>query len=154
MLFCLEVYQALNLKKLNKNMDIDLNDFDKTLFIFNGEKKRNITPHKYMPKEYLTVGSEFYYFDGEFNCVRLIKITYIRSEVCFYTIEDEKHSNEYWFPSGSFFAVTLESKKYITNLNTDYYDVVTRWGKSEIIYAKDNEEKSWIKPYIETENKL
>lgn len=128
-------------------MDIDLNDLDKTSFILNGKKKRDITPHKYTPKEYLMVGGEFYYFDGERNCVRLIKITYIRSGLCFYTIEDENHSNEYWFPVDCFFAITLEAKKYITNINTDYYNVVTRLGKSEIIYVKDDEEKSWIKPY-------
>lgn len=128
-------------------IEIDLNDLDKTMFILNGKKKRNINPHKYMPEEYLMVGGEFYYFDGEFDCVRLIKITYIRSGMCFYTIEDENHANEYWFPSGCFFAITLESKKYITNINSDYYNVVTRLGKSEIIYVKDDEEKSWIKPY-------
>lgn len=128
-------------------MDIDLNDFDKTMFILNGEKKRGINPHEYMPEEYLTVGSEFYYFDGDHECVRLLKITYIRSRVCFYTIEDENHVKEYWFPSGSFFAVTLEAKKYITNINTEYYNVVTRLNKSEIIYVKNCEEKSWIKPY-------
>lgn len=125
---------------------IDLNDFDKTMFILNGKKKSNITPHKYMPEDYLVVDGEFYYFDGERNCVRLIKITYIRSGVCFYTIEDENHVNEYWFPSGCFFAVTLEAKKYVTNINPEYYNVVTRLGKSEIIYVKDTEEKTWIKP--------
>lgn len=130
--------------------DIDLNDLDKLSFILNGRQKINIKPHKYMPKEYLTVGGEFYYFDGQFEKTRLIKITYIRSGMCFYTIEDENHLNEYWFPEGCFFSVTLEAKKYITNINTDYYNVVTMLGKSEITYIKDNEEKSWIKPYINT----
>jgi len=129
-------------------MEIDLNDVDKMMFIFNDEKKIKIKPHKYMSKEYLKVGGEFYYFDCEFECVRLLKITYIRSGMCFYSIEDEKHLKEYWFPVDCFFAITLEAKKYITNINTDYYEVVTHLGKSEIIYIKDDEEKSWIKPCL------
>ena len=127
---------------------MDFGDIDKLMFILNDEKKQKITPHKYMPKEYLKVGGEFYYFDGESDCVRLLKITHIRSEVVFYSIEDEKHLKEYWFPVECFFAITLEAKRYMTNINTDYYDVVTRLGKSEIIYVKDGEEKTWIKPYI------
>lgn len=99
-------------------MEIDLNDIDKMMFIFNDEKKMKIKPHKYMPKEYLKVGGEFYYFDGEFECVRLLKITYIRSGACFYSIEDEKHLKEYWFPVECFFAITLSSVKLFTISNS------------------------------------
>ena len=123
------------------------NLIDEFMFLANRCKKHNITPQKYLPKEFLKEGGEFFYFDVEFNCVRLIKITHIRSGVCFYTIEDEEHLNEYWFPIDSFFSIMLESKKYITNMDSRYYNVISRLGMSEIEYVVDDKEESWIKPF-------
>lgn len=129
--------------------EIDLNDFDKTKFILNGNKKSIIGPHKYMPKEYLEVGGQFYYFDIQPSIVRLITITHIRSGICFYTIEEENNEKEYWFPIDSFFSIMLEPKTYITNLNTKYNEFKSRWGKSEVIYVEDCGVDLWLKPYHE-----
>ena len=132
--------------------EIDLNDFDKTMFQLNGNKKKLLGPDKYMPSEYIEIDGEFYYFDTQTNTVRLIKVTYIRSGVYFYTIEDESHEIEYFAPIECFFTKILEPKIYVTNINTDYYKFESRWGKSEIIYVKkeNNNEKDFLKTYKNT----
>ena len=94
-----------------------------------------ITLPKTKPSD-IVVGKKFWDFDHEQNKWVLITITYVRSGVVFYTKGRSKKEDD--FPLESLMTYRLEPEYFVSDYNPQYYNVVSRSGKTKITYSEKN----------------
>ena len=90
--------------------------------------------------EQIIVGAKFWY-----NCtdsgslaidIRLMDVTHIRSGIVFYI--DDVNSEERSFPLGCLMAARLEPEVHVHDMNPDWYDFESQFGKSTFAYQPKN----------------
>jgi hypothetical protein len=107
-------------------------DTDATIsaLLFNGEKIKISIP-RVDPKG-IKPGDRFWDFDGDAMKWRLIEITYRRCDVIFF--KEKGKRREDWFPVDSLMTWKLEPEYYITDLNPDTHEIVSKSKRVKIQY--------------------
>ena len=113
---------------------IDSGDTDLMMFIFNGNEKQEITLPK-IKKENIKKGDKYYSYNSEHWKWELITITYVRSNVIFYTSDLSKLEEGVF--RDTLFVEKWEPIEFTTDLNTEYYEIITSCSLTKIIYVND-----------------